>query len=536
MFSRWMFAKLKAAERALDEGRLDEAYDRLAKPDVRENRRARPAVERLSKALLAQARLHAQAGRYRDALLDLDRLDGLERSNEEAQALRSRVEQEHRARVGRHAEEHDAFRKAADHVKAGKLDTGRLALERIEDPARREQLREEIDIRVERGEQLVEQATAALAQDDWLAACRFWDEAVSRHGRTRSTDELAGRVVPRYREGMDAWLREGRLDRLRNALVHSRRLREFSPQLSEYDKLADLVQRAGAQLAGSDYASMRQTLARLRASAGDATWLAQVASTLEKLLDAQSELLASPLGLLGQSVYERAAPPDHQGATQTRHKADSHAHPGASHKRGAPLGVDPLLMLIDGTGSALLIAADIVKIGRAGGMSGIDVPVPSDIQSHHADIEREGSDYFLVAHGPVRINQRAVTRGLLRDGDGIVLGETGRLVFRKPSAKSETAVLVLSSRNRLPLDVSHVVLMSDTCLLGPQQSCHITTREGDARLVLFDRGGELYVRRTGRDGRPTGPAIALPANETSDIVDQRLTVKKYEPRGAGRIA
>ena len=63
MFSRWMFARLKAAENALNDGRLDEAYKRLSQPELRDLRRARGLLDALSKALVARARLHAATWR-----------------------------------------------------------------------------------------------------------------------------------------------------------------------------------------------------------------------------------------------------------------------------------------------------------------------------------------------------------------------------------------------------------------------------------------------------------------------------------------
>src|SRR5690606_19623966 len=144
-------------------------------------------------------------------------------------------------------------------------------------------------------------------------------------------------------------------------------------------------------------------------------------AALEKLMDAHEELCSSPLGLLGPSlVGTRGAEPAHAAARalpgSERLPARPHGHgapaarPGAAGAapvasvppvagqaerpgqrqpaRGAPLGLDPLLMLVDGTGSSLVIAGDIVRIGRAGGLAGIDVPIPADIQSHHADVER----------------------------------------------------------------------------------------------------------------------------------------------------
>lgn len=189
----------------------------------------------------------------------------------------------------------------------------------------------------------------------------------------------------------------------------------------------------------------------------------------------------------------------------------------------------PLLLLIDGTGSGLIAASNVLRIGRSG--AAVDVPLPADVNSHHADLIREGDDYFLVARGPAEVNHRRVSRTMLRDGDRIVLGGSAKMVFRKPSVKSDSAILMLGDRCRLPQDVSFIVLFKGTCLLGPQASCHIRTREGDTRLVLFERAGEIFVRRAGRDGLPTGPADALPLAATHEFGDVRLTLKTYDDAG-----
>lgn len=534
MFSRWMFARLKVAEKALNDGRIDEAYERLSAPDVRNSQRAQDLRDTLGRSLLARARLHAQAGRYREALSDLERLELIERLDPDAKALRQRVEDELRQRVGRHVELDDAFRRAAREIKAGRLESGQLAVDRLEDADRREQLREELDLRVHRSKQLLEQARGSLAGGDVLTACRFWEEACNRHGRTRQSDVLAAELVSACRVLMDEAFATGRLDRLRAALDATRSLRAFAPSLSEFDRLGELARKAAERLAQSDYLGLRETLLRLQAARGEAGWIKSALKPVDEIVRAQSELLSSPLGLLGTSLY-KTAPFGKAGEALARHNRGG---PEATEYRGrgAALGDRALLMLVDGTGSVLLVARDLIRVGRAGKPDGIDVPIPADIQSHHADIMRDGEDYFLVAHGPVRVNNQQVVRTLLRDGDRIVLGSKAKMVFLKPSAKSDTAVLKLSSRCRLPQDVSLVVLFKGTCLIGPQSSCHVQTREGDTRLVLFDRNGELFVRRAARDGRPTGPAEALPAQKTHEYGDVRLTVKEYRTDGSGGLA
>ena len=45
MFSRWNFARLKVAEKALNDGRVDEAYERLLMPGVKNLRRAQELLD-----------------------------------------------------------------------------------------------------------------------------------------------------------------------------------------------------------------------------------------------------------------------------------------------------------------------------------------------------------------------------------------------------------------------------------------------------------------------------------------------------------
>ncbi|MFQ5806298.1 MAG: FHA domain-containing protein [Phycisphaerae bacterium] len=534
MFSRWIFARLKAAENALNDGRIDEAHERLAAPEVKNLRRAQDLLDALAKSLLARARLHARAGRYPETLSDLERLQTIERVDAEAKALRQRVEDEQRQRVGRHAERDDAFNRAARDIKAGRLESGQLAVDRLEDAGRREQLREELDLRVRRSAQLLEQGRGALAAGDGLTACRFWEEACTRHGRSRQSDALAAELVLACRALMGEAFKAGRLDRLWAALETTKSLRAFAPSLSEFERLSELTRRAAERLAEADYVTLREALLRLQAACGEAGWIKAALKPIDEIVRAQSELLASPLGLLGTSLHKMA--PFRKGDAAFGRHNGSGPEQTVCRGRGAAFNDRALLMLVDGTGSVLLVARDVIRVGRAGSLSALDVPIPADIQSHHADLIRDGEDYFLVARGPVRVNHRQVARTLLRHGDRIALGSKVRMIFHKPSAKSDTAVLKLSSGCRLPQDVSLVVLFKGTCLLGPQSSCHVRTREGDTRLVLFDRAGKLFVRRAARDGRPTGPAEALPADETCDFGDVRLTVKEYESDSSGGLA
>ncbi|NUQ50121.1 MAG: hypothetical protein HUU27_09425, partial [Phycisphaerae bacterium] len=174
MFGHWLNARLKSARLALQNGRLDDAFGQLARPDTLGDAAAAPLLDELARSLAARARLHLQAGRYREAIGDLDRLAAIGREDHEANALRERAAGEWRHRLERHRNLDDAQREAAERIHLGRLESGRLAVERIEDAPRREQLREALDLRVQRCEQLLDRAVEAQASGDLLNACRLW--------------------------------------------------------------------------------------------------------------------------------------------------------------------------------------------------------------------------------------------------------------------------------------------------------------------------------------------------------------------------
>ena len=526
MFARWLHVRLKAAEKALQQGRIDDVYAALQEPALRQHARGLKLIDGLAKPLSARARLHRQAGRYRDALADLDRIESLGRSTPDVAALRQQILDQMQDSAEREVDERAAFERAADHVRAGRLDTGRLQVERIDDTRRREQLGEELQQRRRRGEELLREATEALERDNVLAAMRLWDQTCRRHGHTQDTARFAQRLANACRQNVQRWHREGQIGTLVAAQVGITALRDHAPTLAETDLLISLAARAATQLASQDYTGLRQTLLRLKAADPDVPWVTQALQALAKVAEGQELLMASPLGLCASveapaprsaDIAPVAASPETVAAIQWEHDALT---------QNAIRLDRPLLMLVDGGGSSLLLKREQVRIGRAGTTAAIDVPIPADLESHHADVVRRGDDYFLAAYGPAEVNRKPVTHAMLRDGDRIVLGGGAKLTFHKPSAKSESAVLRLSHRCRLDQDVSDVILFRDTCLIGGGAACHVRTSE-DGQVVLFDRGGALCARQTGGDGHLTAPPQAVVTGRTLEFGGMCVTVKQY---------
>ena len=75
MLGRLFNARLKAAETALADGRLDEAFRLATAGDLARERRAQKVLSEAGEKLFARAEAHYKAGRCAEALLDLDKAE-----------------------------------------------------------------------------------------------------------------------------------------------------------------------------------------------------------------------------------------------------------------------------------------------------------------------------------------------------------------------------------------------------------------------------------------------------------------------------
>jgi hypothetical protein len=162
----------------------------------------------------------------------------------------------------------------------------------------------------------------------------------------------------------------------------------------------------------------------------------------------------------------------------------------------APVAGERFVVWVDQVGAFLLaLNQEIVFGGPASGAGSADVPLLANLSRRHVTIVRSGERYLLVAHAPTRVASRPVhDRSDLADGYEITLGESVRLSFRLPSAMSGTARIDFVSDHRLARAVDAVILMDDTCLMGPGAENHIRCPRWQHSVLLFRRDGKLWCK------------------------------------------
>jgi hypothetical protein len=159
---------------------------------------------------------------------------------------------------------------------------------------------------------------------------------------------------------------------------------------------------------------------------------------------------------------------------------------------------DKFMLWIDSVGGYWVCLGDKITFGQPGTSGNIDVPILGDISPRHAQIHRDGEGYLIEAIRDVRVDGRPVRpTAYLHDGCRIDLGESVRMVFRQPHALSGTARLEFVSRHRTQPSADAVLLMADSCVLGPKRHCHVVCRNWQHEVILYRHDDNLYCRTEG---------------------------------------
>ncbi len=152
------------------------------------------------------------------------------------------------------------------------------------------------------------------------------------------------------------------------------------------------------------------------------------------------------------------------------------------------------MLWVDGVGGYLVCLQDSVCLGLATPGNAVEVPIMGDLSRQHARLRREDG-YLIEPLQPVRVNGRLIREPTnLSDGDEIELGESVRLRFRQPHALSATARLEFLSRHRTEPSAAGILLMAESCVLGPKWQDHVVCREWSQDVVLFRRDERLFCR------------------------------------------
>ena len=153
------------------------------------------------------------------------------------------------------------------------------------------------------------------------------------------------------------------------------------------------------------------------------------------------------------------------------------------------------LMWIDAVGGYLVCTQDEVVLGQAIPESHVDIPILGDLARNHLKFRRGAEGYVLDPFAYVMVNGSEVReKVILKNGDLIELTGGIRINFVKPHPLSASARLDFESRHRTQPWSDSVLLLAESCVLGPKMRNHVVCRKWSEDLLVFRKNGRLFCK------------------------------------------
>ena len=520
--------RLKQAEIALRDGRLDEAASLVIEPGVREHRDGQSLITKLVEALLDRATEHLAADRRTAAQQDLGIARQFGGNAGRVAELQSQLDQVIAATDRLRRRERELLSEAQHEVEAGNCELGEQLLQRAaSDESAAERLGDQLAVKRSRIEAAAERATQLVTSGRTKDAVEAVAELHGLCPKHASLSSLVDRVTGPVVDQILGEIEFGRLDRVQSLMERVRPLVSLDPDLGEFDQLVELARAAARSFKQSQFDEALRSLRKLSTLLPETEWLKTLQERTQQASALMAELQASPLSLL----TDRAVTPMDSPRIEVR----SHGRVPVVNKRRAAGNALPasqhLLLQIDGAGSALLLTSPSLSIGNAAGSRRCDIPLTGYTSDVPALLTRHRNGYQVVAGGGCLVDGVACREKLLPADAKLAFGPRCSLRFRRPASVSRSAVLDLTGTRLTRPDIRTVVMFDETLIAGAARSCHVVSRSLDEPIVLFQRDGQFFARNgfaaRGAGQDPTVP-ISVELGEAVDIAGVRMRLSPVE--------
>lgn len=529
MFGRLLFLRLRSADAAIREGRLDDAHRIVTSPEVRENKRGETLAAELADKLIERAREHFAEERFADALRDLDKAEPLGVKVDRIAELRGHVQAVAREVERSTESQRRRIEQAKQRVEAGSLVGGRQLLADAGDGAAVQELAGEIRRREERAEAGFAQVEEMIRQKQFAAALERFARVKPLHPTAEKARKLESTLCQHFVGEANTALAAGRINRAREELDLLGEVGMTDAARRDAEELVQLATEASRLFDEQDADGARSKLLRMQTLGAKFGWIKTTIAQLEKVDDLMTELNGGPLGEHAKrSGRGRVVRAPRRGQSPARHDADvGDTIPMRANRRDRADVPPAMLLLVNGGGSYLLLRGERNAIGRAMTNKPAAIPIQADLGEKHAEIARVDEDYFVFTTRDMQVDGKPSQHQLLRDGARVVLARNARFTFRLPHPQSPSGILELSSSTKMPQDVRTVVLFHRTAMIGFGKRAHVRCDQSSEDLLLFERDCRLWVRPQRRGGVDT-EALPVTPGETMEMCGVSFVVQPWD--------
>ncbi len=448
MFPTWRI-RLREARLACQNGRYDEASQVLADDKLREFLPAKQLAEQVAGKMLERASGRFALGDSVAGWRDLNAADRLGGQDDVINRLR-------------HSYEDQSLQEVRRYLAAGQTDA---ALERLEKLRKRGLT----DNRTRGCQQI---ATISQGANRWAARGHFFEAAAAIRKAVVVAD--LQRQEPSIMDEVVAHL-HAECDRFQTAGADCQRLSADMHAALASENWGAVLTAADALLA----------LAPQHVAAGQARRRAWKAVGMNVTQQHIAQPARRQVSLAIRNSNGRRGRPSTRPASRSS-EVDTVA--GKEQPQRA-------LLWVDAVGGFLVCLDDAISIGQPSSGESIALPILADLSRRHAIIRRDAGTYILDPLQRTRVDGREInTSFVLRDNQLIQLGDNVRIRFSKPHSLSATARLTLESHHKTQPTADAVLLMADSCVLGPNRHCHVQCRDWQRDVIVYRQNNQVFCR------------------------------------------
>jgi hypothetical protein len=501
-----LILRLRQAEYAMADSRLDEAFEIVQSPAIRQHRRGQKLTGKLARAFVKRGQENLSAERIQQALTDCNKAEKLAGNLPAVAALRTAICKAIEEK--RYGDQQDAFKiaQAQNDIENGRLSAAERILTGGSDGnGKAGTLKQQAALARLQMDEAITKAQQALQRDDVETAI---DIVLPPSGLLRSTrsshndklSELLSRIRDIAANRIREELNNGRLDLAQALYQRVAPLADGCSNISQLQLALGHCRRAAEFVAQGRPREASRLLRQVKAICPSAKWLDPATQQTAQAAVLLDELSAGPLGLntLEGSGGDKRSD---VGPTENDRLADSgnanrNRFPGVvtSNHQYESAFASKFVLQIDGVGSFLVLRDPRVTVGPVSSSARPTVGLIADPYLPTLVFERSDGDYFVRCSDTFQVDDKPTTEKLLNNGNRIALSPRCSVKFNLPNPASTTAVVTLSNARINRADVRRIILMERDILLGPSLSAHIPIESLSKKAALFIQNGRLLCK------------------------------------------
>jgi tetratricopeptide (TPR) repeat protein len=493
-----LILKIRKAEVALKDGRLDEAFEQLRQPGVRDHYRGQQLVSSLIPAYIKRGQQHLSEGNAAGAIADYDRAGQLGGNQTEVAALRAAATNALKVEAEKNRLQQDQLRHARDLLAVGANTMCQAVCSSLPKDAA-----ELLKADMARSQQSIE-AVLTILREAMAAGnlelaidrcCSLTHEQLKHRQIQDFHAELLEALVERVRR----LVVEGRLEQARGLLNSAARMSQSNAELQELNSMLCQFFNSVGDIWSLDASQLLRRLKSLRQFVGKSGWLDTAISDAERMVASLEQLRSGPLSQL-ESVASGLTMAPSSAVGHTRQQSALNG-PKANLVSKPPVA-QPFQLNIDEAGCFVVLSQQSVTMGKGSKHRPVDIAFASQLDLPVIQIVRTEDDYFLYADQAVQINDKMYKEKLMLDGDRVTAAGRVSFRFHKSHAASNTAVIELSTSTRMAAGTARrIVLMDEAVIVGSSSDSHIVVPEADGQVILRNRNGQLEMYAQSNSGR-----------------------------------